>query len=293
MRADGALPAISASVNDLAQAILLGVVQGLTEFLPVSSSGHLVLAQQALGDDFHFTSSAVVFDLVLHAGTLLPVLWFYRADLLRILSAFVPGSATDPASAVRDPANDRHLALAVVVATIPTALMGLLFKDLFESLFHSVGAVCIALLVTGGLLLSTRFQEGEDRPDADAMRSPISLPKALLIGLVQGLAITPGISRSGSTIATALLLGVPRADAARFSFLLSIPAICGAIVLMLKDGAQLGGMPTPLLAAGFTSAMVVGYLALVMLVALVKRGGLHRFTYYVWPVAVIAWFALG
>ena len=288
-------------MTDLAQAILLGVVQGLTEFLPVSSSGHLVLAQQAMGDSFRFADTAVVFDLVLHAGTLLPVLWFYRGDLLRILAAFLPGarrqqqdaSQTESTVETTNPVRDRQLAYAVVVGTIPTALMGLLLKDLFESLFHSVAAVCTALLVTGGLLLSTRFTGRTGDATAKPGAVAITLPKALLIGLMQGLAITPGISRSGSTIATALLLGVPRAEAARFSFLLSVPAICGAIVLMLKDGAALDGTPTVMLVAGFVAAMVVGYLALVMLVALVKQGGLHRFAYYVWPAALIAWFTLG
>lgn len=288
-------------MNDLAQAILLGVVQGLTEFLPVSSSGHLVLAQLALGEQFEFADSAVVFDLVLHAGTLLPVLWFYRADLIRIVSAFLPWTR-----AVQNPVpihaegggmvvtteavQDRRIALYVILATIPTGLIGVLFKDVFEELFHNVHAVCIALGVTGALLLSTRITQ-RDKAGTGAL-THLTPGKALLIGLVQGMAITPGISRSGSTIATALLLGVPREEAARFSFLLSIPAICGAIVLMLKDGATLAGMSMDLLAAGFVAALAVGYIALVALVALVKRGGLYRFTYYVWPLAIAAWYFL-
>lgn len=287
-------------MNDLAQAIFLGVVQGLTEFLPVSSSGHLVLAELALGDTFKFAEEAVIFNLVLHAGTLLPVLWFYRSDLLRIVQAFLPSNLGTAARAhVTDAAGvdhgtqaaqDRRIALYVVLATIPTGLIGVLFKDTFETLFHNAGAVCIALGVTGALLLSTRISH-RDQAATDAV-TRLTIGKALAIGLVQGLAITPGISRSGSTIAAALLLGIPREEAARFSFLLSIPAICGAIVLMLKDGVPTGVMSGSELLAGFTAALAVGYFALVALVALVKRGGLYRFTFYVWPLALVAWFYL-
>lgn len=278
----------------LIQSIALGIIQGLTEFLPVSSSGHLVLAQAAFGDDFLFAQQAVAFDLVLHVGTLLPVLWFYRETLGRMLVALTRDLGdirSQGALGYMTADPDRHLAMLVVVGTLPTAVIGLLFKDRFESLFHNVGAVCVAFCVTGGLLLSTRHR-GE-QPTGDALTG-LTAGRALLIGIAQGLAITPGISRSGSTIAVALLLGCGRETAARFSFLLSIPAICGAVVLVLKDG-----MPTleaasgDALLAGFTSAAAVGYLALVMLVALVRRGGLHRFTWYLWPAAAIAYFWLG
>lgn len=275
----------------LLQAIALGVVQGLTEFLPVSSSGHLVLAQAAFGDDFDFADQAVAFDLVLHVGTLLPVLWFYRRELGNMIAA----SCSDLSSLGRlgvpgwlRADQDRYTAFLVVVGSVPTALIGLLFKDVFERLFHSVAAVCMALLVTGALLWSTRRSGGGDRSTSE-----LSVRTALAIGTIQGLAITPGISRSGSTIALGLLLGLDRETAARFSFLLSIPAICGAVLLVLKDGLSFTGAAPQALAAGFTSAMMVGYLALVMLVALVRRGGLHRFSYYLWPAALVAFLWLG
>lgn len=271
-------------MSDLLQAILLGTIQGLTEFLPVSSSGHLVLAQQALGEAFNFANEALVFDLVLHVGTLLPVLWFYRADFANILSALLGGRRDETPEQVRE---HRNLALYVVAATIPTGLMGVLFKDLFEQLFHSVTAVCIALMFTGGLLYSTRLSENDS-----AGQRPLTLRSALIIGVAQGFAITPGISRSGTTIAVALLLGIGRAEAARFSFLLSVPAICGAVVLQLKDGLPTDHASMSTLLAGFTSAMAVGYMALVMLVALVRRGGLYRFAYYVWPAAITAYVLL-
>ena len=267
------------------QALILGIVQGLTEFLPVSSSGHLVLAQIWLGDQFLFLEEAVAFDLVLHVGTLLPVLYYYRRDLVEILSAFTKVSPFDhPGGPWGWIQADEHrwLAFLVVVGTIPTAIMGIALKDTFESLFHDPQPVCIALIFTGFLLMSTRFLE---RPDG---RMRLTLGMALLIGFAQGFAITPGLSRSGTTIAVALLLGIERGQAARFSFLLSIPAILGAVVLVAKDGVTLPAEGTSALVIGFLSAMIVGYLALWMLVALVKRGGLYRFAFYLWPVAIAA-----
>ena len=274
-------------MNDWLQAALLGVVQGLTEFLPVSSSGHLVLFQQWMGDSFFAAEQAVLFDLVLHVGTLLPVLWYYREDLGDIVRAWTGGGASKPEGGglmdwLRADAN-RWLGFLVVVGTVPTGLMGIGLKDVFESLFHGVRPVGIALLITGALLLVTRWRSG-----GAVSAASMGVGAALLIGLAQGMAITPGISRSGTTIAVALFLGFDRALAARYSFLLSVPAILGAVVLLAKDGVAFEGASLAALGVGFLAAMVVGYLALVMLVALVKKGGLHRFTWYVWPVGVAA-----
>ncbi|MEO1339277.1 MAG: undecaprenyl-diphosphate phosphatase, partial [Myxococcota bacterium] len=182
--------------------------------------------------------------------------------------------------------DHRWLALLVVVGTIPTAIMGILLKDTFESLFHDPTPVCIALIFTGFLLMSTRYLE---RPDG---LTRLSLGMALIIGIAQGFAITPGLSRSGTTIAVALLLGVDRDHAARFSFLLSSPAIMGAVVLVAKDGVTLPADGWAALGLGFLSAMIVGYLALWMLVALVRKGGLYRFAFYLWPVAILGLFYL-
>ncbi len=276
---------------DWLQALLLGIIQGLTEFLPVSSSGHLVLAQAWLGDDFFAASGAIFFDLVLHVGTLLPVLWFYRADLGRIVKSPFAGPSPKESGGLwswlrRD--TDRWVAFLVCVATVPTALIGVTLEDTFEHLFSSVTPVAIALVVTGAVLFATRWVG--DAPTDAATR--LGIGTALLIGLAQGIAITPGISRSGSTIALALFLGLPRELAARFSFLLSIPAILGAVVLKSRHGIPLDDVAWGAVFAGFLAAVVVGYGALVMLVALVKRGGLHRFAYYLWPLALVAFFAL-
>ena len=265
------------------QALLLGIVQGLTEFLPVSSSGHLVLSQILLGDSFEFKEMAVAFDLVLHIGTLLPVLYFYRKDLVRIGGAFLDtdGLRTEGVWNWLSSNEARWLFVAVIIGTIPTAIAGIALKDVFEELFHSAQAVCVAMLVTGILLYSTYIfgQRSSHRN--------LTLSIVLAVGIAQGLAITPGISRSGSTIAIALLLGLDRDLAARFSFLLAIPAISGAALLVARDGVIIPEGTGFALLIGFLSSMIVGYLALVMLVALVKRGGLHRFAYYLWTVAAV------
>ncbi len=270
------------------QALILGVLQGLTEFLPVSSSGHLVMLQTWLGKEFVFLEQAIAFDLVLHLGTLLPVLWFYRKEIAKILKALVselPWKHEGGAGSWLRNNEERWLAAMVILAMIPTGAMGVGLKDLFKSLFHNITSVCIALFVTGCVLFATRFFGGGEK-------SRIQPGHALLIGIAQGIAITPGISRSGSTIATALLLGLNRELAARFSFLLSIPTILGAVVLTLKDGVNLDASAAGALAVGFFSSMLVGYAALVMLVALVKKGGLHNFSYYLWPISIIAWLML-
>ncbi len=251
---------------------ILGVIQGLTEFLPVSSSGHLVLFQQWLpvpGDH-------LLFDLVVHLGTLLPVLWFYRADIARMTVEPLRGEG---------PLWDRpgvRLASWVVLASVPTAILGLGFEDLFTALFARPEALIVSFTITGVLLHVAGRAQGGGRTELDMLWW-----HALLIGLVQGLAITPGISRSGSTIAVALLLGMDRAYAARFSFLLSVPAIGGAFLLKLTD-AQITAEQLPGLGVGFVAAMLSGYAALVLLVKLVQSGGFSKFKWYVWAVAAFS-----
>jgi undecaprenyl-diphosphatase len=253
-------------------ALFLGVLQGLTEFLPVSSSGHLVLFQQFIdtgGDD-------VLFALVLHVGTLLPVLWFYRVDVLQILSdPFVGEGPWLQREGVR-------LAALVGLASVPTAVIGLLFEDLFEAWFATPAVLTITFAITGTLLfISRRFNSGE------IGLASMTIAQALIIGTAQGLAITPGISRSGATIVVALMLGMNRAFAARFSFLLSVPAITGAVLLKLDEG-NLSTMDPVQLGVGFVASLITGYAALVLLVSIVKRGGLPRFAWYCWGAAIAA-----
>jgi undecaprenyl-diphosphatase len=273
------------------QAFLLGLVQGLTEFLPVSSSGHLAIVQLWLGKDFMFLHEALAFDLVLHLGTLLPVFYFYRRELIEMVRSFFESSPIGHAGgAIAWLRADDHrwLAAMVVVGTIPTGIIGVAFKDFFEARFHDPFDVCSELFISACLLYSTKFFAAR----AEKVQAELTVWVALWVGVAQGLSIAPGISRSGATIAVALLLGLPRELSARFSFLLSIPAILGAVVLTLKDGISMGEGTAGALAIGFFTSMIVGYLSLVMLVALVKRGGFHNFAYYLWPFSIGAYLLL-
>lgn len=263
---------------DWLSAAILGIVQGLTEYLPVSSSGHLVLGRELLGVE----EPDLFFDIMVHVATLLVTVIFYARSIGRMV--------TETGEELRDRVNggsttDRPLARLsglIVLGTIPTGLIGVVFKDRLEALFDEPRAACAMLLVTAALLIGTRFTAATGRSDGE-----MTWKDALLIGTVQGLAIIPGISRSGSTIAAALFLGLDRELAARFSFLLSVPAILGALVLKLKDvgdgGLAIDGGAT---AIGFVAALVTGFAALVALLPLVRRGQLHWFAFYLVPTGL-------
>jgi undecaprenyl-diphosphatase len=266
---------------DWIEALVLGVVQGATEYLPVSSSGHLVIFQHLFG----LTEPALLFDIVLHVATLLVVLWFYRRDIVELLrqsaAAISELARGGQWSDTQAKLPGFRLAILIVVGTIPTALIGVTLQDTFEVLFGSLWTVGVMLWVTGLILLATRLATRGDR-GVGAMK----WGDALLIGLVQGLAITPGISRSGSTIAVALLLGIQRETAARYSFLLSVPSIIGALVLKLGDAG--GGVGLTATALGFAAALLTGYFCLVFLVRLVKKGRLAWFAPYCFLVGLLA-----
>ena len=267
------------------EAIILGTVQGLTEFLPVSSSGHLVLFQNLFG----MHEPELLFDICLHVGTLTAVLIVFYREIFQILTALVqfPGRLRSAGGIRNLLAGDEsiRMALLIVVGSIPTAVIGLLFKEITDQLFGSLTIVGCMLLVTGTLLWLTRRIRSKGRPIERT-----SLKDALLVGLVQGLAILPGISRSGSTIATALFLGVDRKLAGRYSFLLSIPAIVGALVLGLDTPELHTTIPLGTILAGSVISAVVGWLALVILLRVVDRGQLHRFAPYCWLVGTITLF---
>lgn len=270
---------------DILTAALLGLIQGLTEFLPVSSSGHLVIGQELFG----LTEPQLLFDVLLHIGTLTAVVVFVRRELVGLILAFFKFDYLSPGGFKRrwkdDP--DFRLLTAVVVGTIPTGIIGLAFKDVFEALFDSSRAVGWAFLATGLMLLASRLARPGERGEGD-----VGPWRSAVVGLVQGLAIIPGISRSGSTITAGLFLGLTRETAARFSFLLSLPAIVGALILELLDT---GGLNVALSAAvaGFLTALVSGYLALVWLVRLVKAGRLHWFAPYLFVIGAITLWTAG
>ncbi len=257
----------------LMDAIILGVVQGLTEFLPISSSGHLVLGQHLL----KASGPGLAFDVVLHLGTLVSVLIYFRRDLLELLQAFT-GDGDGPW---------RRVGLLILLGTVPTALIGVLFKEPLEAMFSSVRVVAVMLCVTGLVLFLAERVGRTHRPLFDIQRVD-----ALLIGLVQGISIIPGLSRSGSTIATGLLLGIEADAAARFSFLLSIPAILGAVVLQSGDivGQTMDGSAVAFV-AGFLTSAVSGWWAIGILLKFLKWKRLTIFSIYCWLVAAVAFWA--
>jgi undecaprenyl-diphosphatase len=270
---------------NLAEAILLGIIQGLTEFLPVSSSGHLVLLQQLLG----LKEAELFFDVCVHLGTLVAVLIVFRREIRNIIMALLQlftlsGQKDRLRSAIAsDP--ELKMALLIVIGSIPTALLGVAFSRIAEQLFSSVLIVGLMLMVTGSLLWLTRWSNRRSNPPG---ADRLTIKNAFLIGTVQGLAIIPGISRSGSTISIGLLLGIQREIAARYSFLLSIPAIVGAGLLSLKDGMGDAGPEIHIPLVGAATAAIVGYAALKLLLNVVKKGGLSLFAPYCWLVGILA-----
>lgn len=260
------------------QATLLGALQGLTEFLPISSSGHLVLLQHLFG----LHEPALIFDLFVHIATLVAVLAMYRQDVYGLFTAWLSPRKGEAGSGP-ERASARRLGLLLVLANIPTAVIGLLFESTFEHFFSAPWIVGIALLITGALLWLLRPSSGRQ-----GGTSEVGIAHAILLGCIQGLAITPGISRSGSTIAIALLCGVSRESAARFSFLMAIPAILGAALLKSDSVSTLAMAELNLVITGMISALVVGYIALRYLIRLVMQGELWRFAFYCWAVGLTA-----
>lgn len=263
-------------------AIALGAVQGLTEFLPVSSSGHLVLFQRLFG----MKEAELFFDISVHMGTLGAVIIFFRKEISSLLSSLIQAGRRmmrreiTLKTAWNEP--ELKLALLIVLASVPTAVIGLLFHQISDRLFSSVALVGVTLIVTGILLWGTRRIDSRGRGIPGFTSS-----NAFAIGVVQGLAILPGISRSGSTIAAGLYLGLERGVAARFSFLLSIPAIIGAQLLSLKDtGSSLPPVHVTLM--GTLTAFIVGYFSLAMLMYVVNRGRIYLFAPYCWLAGGIA-----
>ena len=275
-------PSTPSTAHNLFAVLALGLVQGLTEFLPISSSGHLVVGGKLLGMS---SEQPLLLEVLLHVGTLVPVILHYRRDLLEILVSLTRIVGQPPARLWQ---HDRgfRLAVCVVLGTIPTGLVGVLLKDVFESAFGSLTAVGFTFLITGGILMSVRLRGLKNEAPEEQSHLTLTATRALLVGLAQAMAITPGISRSGTTIAAGMHLGIERVMAARFSFLLSIPAICGAVVLHLRKAGGAAESDLLVFAAGAAVAAASGYLALRWLVRLVRRGEMHWFSFYLWPLGL-------
>ncbi len=268
------------------EAILLGILQGLTEFLPISSSGHLVLAQKFLG----LNEPLVFFDVMLHVGTLAAVLVVYRDAIWKLTTGGL-STLTDtqfwrkPASTFNTSIELRFVWL-ILLGSIPTGVIAVLFKTELESFFHEVRLVSVMLILTGIILQLPRLRK-QEMDNSDTTSGKLRTWHAPLIGIAQGCAITPGISRSGTTISLALFLGIPAKTAAEYSFLLSIPAILGAVALKIRDVGETA-IPYYIVGAGALAAFIVGYVALRFLLVVLNRGKFSLFSYYCIALGVIS-----
>lgn len=260
---------------DIISAALLGVVQGLTEFLPVSSSGHLILARAFFGwDPGRF---GIAFDVACHVGTLLAVVAFFRADVAKLVVA-APG-----ALAGRDGAYERFGRL-IIAGTIPIVIVGGLFADVIETQLRSPQVVAVTLTLGGiGLIAAERI--GRKSRDARTL----GYGEAMAIGCAQALALAPGISRSGATLTLALFLHAERASAARFVFLMSLPAIVAAAAKEMLDLSEVGlaGVPVTLLAVGLVVSAIVGYITVKFFVRYLAAHSLEVFAYYRFALAAV------
>lgn len=282
---------------NLLEAILLGMVQGATEFLPVSSSGHLKLGQYLLA----IQEPQLLFDIVLHVGTLLSVMLFYWRDVAMVLTGSVQGTKAlvreKKLEAFFAPEGVR-LAALVVLSTIPTGILGVLIGKFLDPddgpSLATPTLVCGLLILNGFILISNAYflkrEQSSPPPERKGLLTlwEITPMIAIMIGVFQGLAVLPGISRSGVTITLALALLVQRLHAARYSFLLSIPAILGALVLKF-DASIFGRDPGVWLifGAGALTASVVGYLCLLLLTRMLENAHFHHFAWYCWAVGII------
>lgn len=267
---------------ELYQGLILGVIQGLTEFLPVSSSGHLVLGQIFFG----MTASQLIFDISVHVGTLLAVLVVYAADVFAILvslAGFVSKLfSSRPAAHLLKEDKNLQLAVFIVIGSIPTAAIGLFLKQFEDVLFTSRVLVGAMLILTGTLLWASRKYYFNDTG-----KDKFGIKQAVFIGIIQGLAVIPGISRSGSTIAAGMFMKLDRHSAAKFSFLLSIPAIMGAEILGIRDIINQGLTIDLVTIYATIVSFIVGLIALKLLLRLVHSGRFHLFAPYCWFIGVL------
>ena len=265
------------------QAIILGLVQGLAEFLPISSSGHLALLQYFFGVE---ADSVLIFTVLLHLGTLIAVFvvyWKDIVDLLKELCCVIYDVCHGRGLRINHNPT-RRLGFLIIVASIPTALIGLIFNDMFESFYSSLTAIGLGLLFTGTILwIADKTASG------DKHIREMKFSNAVFVGVMQGIAITPGISRSGSTLFGGLMCGLDRAFAVKFAFLISIPSILGSFLLELPDamheglgGASMGPVITGVIVSGLS-----GYFAIKVMIKLVTDKHLSWFSFYTWGLGAL------
>ncbi len=256
-------------MTSIIQAIILGIVQGITEWLPISSSGHLVITK------FLFNLQPdILFDIILHYGSLVVIFLVFYKEINKIIFSFF----------YKKYKKYRKLAYLIIIGSIPTALIGFYFHDAFEKLFSDIFVVSIALIITGFWLYLTRL-----KMHTSGRKQSNNWLKSLIIGIAQGVAIVPGISRSGSTISTGLLLNLDRKESARFSFLLAIPAILGATLYETHTSPNLiftQQYLIPIL-VGTIVSIITGLISLKWLLKVINKGKLYKFAYYCWFVGII------
>lgn len=269
------------NILDIISAIILGAVQGLSEFLPISSSGHLALIPNILG-----VETGLAFDTVLHIGTLIAIFSFFWKDIINLIKGFIL-SLVDLTEGynkfIKELKNvpEKRFSWLIIIGTIPTGILGILLKDAIENTFRGTLFIGFFLIITGAILYySERHSSGT------ITAKDMSFKQALIIGICQGLAVLPGISRSGSTIASGLCLGLEREYSARYSFLLSVPAVLGAGLIQIKDITTIDISLTVLL-AGFISSVLFGYLAIKLLMKMIKGWSLDIFAYYCWIIGAL------
>ncbi|MEE8341638.1 MAG: undecaprenyl-diphosphate phosphatase [Candidatus Neomarinimicrobiota bacterium] len=248
------------------EAALLGIIQGLTEFLPISSSGHLVIGQKVLG----VSMAGNIFEIVVHLGTLGSVLIIFWSDILQLIKSLKSGTT-------------QNYIFALAIGTLPAVIIGFLFKDVITEAFENIRVIAIALLITGIILVATKF--------VTPKLKDISICRGLLIGIAQAMAIVPGISRSGITISLGMYLGIAPDKAAKFSFLLAIPAIAGAGLLTGLDlmATSEPSLPWSALIVGFLSSLLVGWISLKWLFGLIRSGKFHWFGVYCILIGLLSW----
>ncbi|MCD4796736.1 MAG: undecaprenyl-diphosphate phosphatase [Candidatus Cloacimonetes bacterium] len=258
---------------EIIKSIILGIIQGLTEFLPISSSGHLVLAKHYL----NFEMTDITFEIFLHLGSVIAVLLYFRKDILNLLKSLFIYSKDEVTHS-----NNRKIIFYLFVATVITALIGYYFEETIQKVFTSLYIPSIMLSITGIILIIS------DKIESKGLGSyQLGIKKSILIGLGQAFAILPGISRSGTTIALGIFTGLKREEAARFSFLLSVPIILGANVHKMSE---LSNLPKTMLLPylfGLIAAFFSGYMVISLLISFVKKQKLKYFAYYCWLVSIV------
>ncbi len=262
---------------DITKAIILGIIQGLTEFLPISSSGHLVLGKELL----NIPEQGIAFEIFVHFGTLLAVLTVFRNDILELIKAFfLIFKNKDISETYKENINFRLL-VYIIIGTIPAVIIGLAFEDKIEQAFNDPHLVCLMLLVTGLILLFTYWKPKQT--------GSLTIKNTLIMGVAQAFAIFPGISRSGSTISAGIFFRVSGNEAARFSFLLAVPAIFGATLLKVSELFQTGISSDFLiqLIVGTIAAYISGYIAIETLLNIVKKGKLYLFAPYCFILGIL------